>query len=230
MKFFILFLILSCTQLPQQSEYVQQENITFDIFKKSVRGFCLNSEGRAQISVGRRSFTVSYDTQTPNPNKFILTAYIPLRGGEDLIIERENGRYRFSGGFVGMIKSRFYAHADANPGVEREDLSKFLSALGFEVFSAIDFKRKNDAELQSYFSKWCGSTLGLKCTYNENQRQMEVESQSYLVKKFANQSVFSWKNHDWAGSPNDFYRQSSFELINGDSRILSARLYAEQCQ
>ncbi len=222
--------LLSCSQLPTVKE-LPKKAISFQTFKQNVNGFCLNAEGRAQISVGEKSFTVSYDTQTPHQNKFILTAYIPFQGGEELIVERISGnRYKFSGGFVGMIKSRFYAYADSNSELKREDLNIFLSSIAKEIFQAIDFKKKNDTKLKSYFDQWCGKALGVKCTSTSGNRVFSIESPSTSVRKTERNLEFIWKNTDMNYQGKAYYRQSFFELLNQGNPILSARLFAEQCQ
>jgi len=204
--------------------------MNFYSFKNNVQGFCLNGEGKGRIQAGDQGFTLSYDTENPDLNTFILTVYIPFRGGEELKIERVGTQYKFSGGFLKMIKSKFFKFSDADPNYEREDLNRFLLFLGEEVFKSVDFSKKSDTELNSYFINWCTETPGLKCTSQSKEKITNVMShQSEVIKKSSNFDLV-WKSADLTSTDKPYYKQSFFELNKASQTVLSARLYVNQCQ
>lgn len=229
MKLLLVILFLGCQSIPKLKDN-QAQVMDFQKFKNNIQGFCLNGEGKGRIQAGDQGFTLSYETSNPDPNNFILTVYIPFRGGEDLNIQRVGTGYKFSGGFLKMIKSRFFSFADSSPNYEREDLNRFLLFLGEEIFKTVDFSKKSDQELNSYFSKWCTQTPGLKCTSHSKEKITNVMSHSSDVTKNTANFDLVWKSTNLTNDITPYYKQSFFELNKATQTILSARLYVNQCQ
>ncbi len=228
MRLFLVIFLLGCQTIPKlEDEHAQVMN--FQSFKNNIQGFCLNGEGKGRIQAGDQGFTLGYDTENPDPNTFILTVYIPLRGGEDLKIHRVGSGYQFSGGFLKLMKSRFFKFADSNPNYERDDLNKFLLFLGEEIFKSVDFSKKSDQELNSYFTNWCTETPGLKCTSQSKAKITNVMSHSSeVIKKTPNFDLL-WKSTNLTPDITPYYKQSFFELNKANQTVLSARLYVNQC-
>ncbi len=228
MKLLLTMLFLGCATIPKVQDQ-QAQVMDFSKFKNNVQGFCLNGEGKGRIQAGDQGFTLSYDTTHPDPQTFILTVYIPFRGGQDLKIQRVGTQYQFSGAFLSMMKSRFFKFADSNPNYEREDLNQFLRFLGEEIFKSADFSKKSDAQLNSYFTNWCTQTPGLKCTSQSKEKVTNVMSHSSDITKNTTNFDLVWKNADLTSDIKPYYKQSFFELNKAAQTVLSARLYVNQC-
>lgn len=221
MRSFIIFILLcSCRSLNFQPAKRKKD------FKKALQSVCLYGEGKGRIDTGSQKFQFSYETVSKD-NQWILLAEIPFRPDETLFIEKQGRVYKFKGTLYRQLKRSMKSSKLRDLPTKATD--RFLLFMGKNIHNFTDFKSWSENKLNSYFDRWCKSTLGEKCTFDYQGLQFELGSGNLKTIQKLDQYTLEWESSEYMPSVGR-YSLNSIHFLKGSKTLLRADFTIEKCQ
>jgi|GEM_PF-5822108 len=227
MKYYLVltFFIYSCaTQTISQKTVLTKES-----FNKNIQSICLLGEGKGKMIFGDKRQVFSYDSLF-RESEWIMELSVPFRGAEYFKIEQKGSKLGFSGSFYQLLKANFTQLAAHNPEYNKGDLKRLLGFVANELFKVREFKKKFQANNDSYFDSWCTTAPNLECSHQNQGTDYKLDSESFRATKKVGEYTLSWVNSHLKNSKDSRFQKSIFSLSRSGRGLLETSFYPSKCE